>query len=1257
MKLKSVIVLASMGFALALQAVEVTSGQAQTAARNWVKRSPARMGATFKSLNAEPAETSRDSYGRAIYHVVNFDGGGFVVTAGDTRLTPVVAFSAEGRFVADEANPLYVLLQGDQSAAVSVVNKCEAQNASTGNGVGGVKTSSLVESRGALAFAAAESEWRSLLAEDTLNGAPIARSSAQEVSDVRVDRLVQSHWDQSTWGNDWDQPNVYNYYTPNNYVCGCVATTGAQIMHYWRHPSISVAMFSNECLIDGNIELMSSIAGAFDWDNMPLYHVTTPTITLVQQQAIGKLTYNVGVAVGMNWTSGASSSSQSKLIPALKGRFGYQSGVFVYFNLDVGGSAGLGSFRNALYSNLDAGMPVTVSISNYGASGSGHSVIADGYGYTSGTLYTHLNMGWSGYSEAWYNLINEEIYAADDDMTFTRVDGIGFNIHPTETGDIVSGRVLTTSGRPVSGAEVYLYDGSETLVAATKSNSKGIYSFRIASVGKYSIIAEKRMDTSDPVYYTNTGLSSSGTYGYDGGTGNKWGVDITLATADAGDEWDPVDDTADSGTLLKPTAVEQTHGEHTVSTTDLYDFFRVSMTSGKAYSFQSTSSDMELDLYTSPDLSERVAHAANGAKIEYTPADSGMHYLRVRRFASASATYSLKYSYESKQATYLRVEGYYPDVNCTLSADAVYFASKVECDGEWTVSVDDTSWGVNLTTTSGSGNGYFYFNVPKNTGYNRKCVFTVKAGSLTARKHLTQYGPQGEKSTSKVTFGKNGGTGGDNYVTCTKGQPMPKRTMPTKAGYIFDGYWNTTGAGGVKYYNADGTSAHVWDKTGDATLWAKWTAAAVCKVTLGKNGGSGGDSYVTATEGKPMPTPRTAPTLSGYTFAGYWDTLATDEKGNAKGKQYYDAGMKSVRNWDKKSAVTLWAKWTNKVTLGKNGGTGGDNYVTCTKGQPMPKRTMPTKSGYFFDGYWNTTGAGGVKYYNSDGTSAHAWDKSGNVTLWAKWVKPVACKVTFGKNGGTGGDSYVTATSGKPMPTPRTAPKLSGWTFAGYWDTLAQDANGNPLGKQYYDSNMKSVRNWDKTADATLWAKWTVKVTLGKNGGSGGDSVVTVTKGQSFPKRTMPTRSGYKFGGYFVSASKKTGQCYNTDGTGTSSMKWSTGGTPTIWALWTKAAGCVELPASSAAPNASAAPTIAEPAAIPAGLYSGVLADGSGSFWLKLDEPEEGCDRTAYLYVVSEDDAFTAECAAETDAGLIILTTDGNDMYAVDPAAGVATRL
>ena len=192
-------------------------------------------------------------------------------------------------------------------------------------------------------------------------------------------------------------------------------------------------------------------------------------------------------------------------------------------------------------------------------------------------------------------------------------------------------------------------------------------------------------------------------------------------------------------------------------------------------------------------------------------------------------------------------------------------------------------------------------------------------------------------------------------------------------------------------------------------------------------------------------------------------------------------------------------------------------------------------------------------------------------------------KVAFGKNGGTGGDDFVTVTKGQPMPMPRTPPTRAGWTFGGYWDTVATDASGNPLGKQYYDSKMQSVRAWDKTSAATLWAKWTVRVKLGKNGGTGGDDYVTVTYNQPFPKRTMPKLTGYAFGGYWVSSSSKIGKCYNADGTGTSSMKWTTGGTPTIWALWTKTSGA---------------------------------------------------PRTAFLYVASEDGVSTAECTAEEAGGV-----------------------
>ena len=338
------------------------------------------------------------------------------------------------------------------------------------------------------------------------------------------------------------------------------------------------------------------------------------------------------------------------------------------------------------------------------------------------------------------------------------------------------------------------------------------------------------------------------------------------------------------------------------------------------------------------------------------------------------------------------------------------------------------------------------------------------AGHATAIADVENRGPQYYDYSSGYYFT---GSDGESYYTIMS--------------YSSDGYGNYYTP--APFFSSPAytyKSVPVGDEFHDNsfTLWQTFPEVALyrepvhCKVAFGKNGGTGGDDYVTATTGKPMPTPRTAPTLPGWTFAGYWDTVVVDESGNPKGKQYYDASMKSVRAWDKQGDATLWAKWTCKVALGKNGGAGGDDYVTVTKGQPMPM--------------------------------------------------------------------------------PRTAPTRTGWVFGGYWDTVVLDATGNPKGKQYYNAKMKSVRIWDKPSAVTLWAKWTVRVNLGKNGGIGGDDYVTVTYNQPFPARTMPEKSGYDFGGYWVSSNNGIGQCYNPDGTGTASMKWTMGGSPTIWALWTK---------------------------------------------------------------------------------------------------------
>ncbi|MDI6787690.1 MAG: fibronectin type III domain-containing protein, partial [Planctomycetota bacterium] len=63
--------------------------------------------------------------------------------------------------------------------------------------------------------------------------------------------------------------------------------------------------------------------------------------------------------------------------------------------------------------------------------------------------------------------------------------------------------------------------------------------------------------------------------------GNIWSF-TTLAYT-AGDNWDPTDDTGAQGSALMPTPQTLTHGPHTLSASDLYDWFRINMTTGYTY--------------------------------------------------------------------------------------------------------------------------------------------------------------------------------------------------------------------------------------------------------------------------------------------------------------------------------------------------------------------------------------------------------------------------------------------------------------------------------------------------------------------------------------------------------------------------------------------------------------------------------------------------------------------------------------------------
>lgn len=252
-------------------------------------------------------------------------------------------------------------------------------------------------------------------------------------------------------------------------------------------------------------------------------------------------------------------------------------------------------------------------------------------------------------------------------------------------------------------------------------------------------------------------------------------------------------------------------------------------------------------------------------------------------------------------------------------------------------------------------------------------------------------------------------------------------------------------------------------------------------LTFEAQGGTGGTPRAEIAEGEGLPAAE-APVREGYLFLGYFDDPA-------EGKQYYDASMQPSAEWDKNRNATLYAHWeacSYTVVFDRCGGTGGTHTVTAVFGSEMPEAEAPTRTGYAFTGYYGGE-TGGTMYYDAEMNSAAVWALSHSATLYAHW-EALTYKVTFDKQGGTGGTSVTTATFDEPAPV-ASAPKRDGYAFGGYF--TQPDGKGSRI----YDAQMNAAV-WKIDSDAVLYAYWPGKplsASLSNSAVTGIDSSKSVT--------------------------------------------------------------------------------------------------------------------------------------------------------------------
>ncbi|MBN1806544.1 MAG: C10 family peptidase [Sedimentisphaerales bacterium] len=496
-----VFVIAVLLFCSGLHGRPTTADEAVLVVEGWLKVNNRPLGTTL-GVGVRDVETFVDDNGSPVYYVVYPENGGFVVVSADDSVEPIIAFADEGIFESSAGNPLGALVNRDVKGRVeSVRNTISLQ---TGSSVG------------------PRSKWRNFIDIAESSGDGIALLAVNSVSDVRVEPLVKSKWGQTTKCDEL----CFNYYTPENYPCGCTATAMAQLMRYHEYPSgrgSNVGRKQFEIKVDDVEEYAytrggDGRGGPYRWSIM----VLEPDCgtSLEQREAIGALCYDASVAAKTQFASEGSASSLRDARTALLGTFMYGNAVYARAGDGIIERAALNEMVN---SNLDAGYPVILGIIKEDTE-VGHAVVADGYGYDFSALYHHINMGWNGIDDVWYNLPDVD-YAGPG--YYDAISGCIYNIYTDGSGEIISGRVTDVSGQPVVGAIVAAHGWGGPYT--TQTNERGIY-----ALVKVNANTTYTLDVIKPGFVFTTGQVTTGRSGdVQNVSGNKWGIDFTEDDAPA----------------------------------------------------------------------------------------------------------------------------------------------------------------------------------------------------------------------------------------------------------------------------------------------------------------------------------------------------------------------------------------------------------------------------------------------------------------------------------------------------------------------------------------------------------------------------------------------------------------------------------------------------------------------------------------------------------------------------------------------------
>lgn len=321
---------------------DVTEAEALQKAQQFMQ------GKQFKHKNLRRAP-SKNVESKA-YYVFNVENnGGFVIVAGDDRMTEILGYSDTGNVNLDSIpEQMKWLLDGYQTIYRKLSTSTE--------------------------------------------NVPKARRTTR----ANVEPLIST---------EWGQGDPYNEMCPmigaERCITGCVATSMAQVVNYYRWPQESTNAIPAYTSVMNNLFCEELPPTKFKWEYMG-------------RKQIARLMRYCGQAVKMDYGINASSSDNSLIINALVDYFGFNPGAQCVYSRDCSDE----EWADLLYNELAAERPVIMAGTDIYRGG--HSFIA--HGYENGLF--SINWGWEGSCDGNFALTNLASIGGDYTLYQSAIIGI-----------------------------------------------------------------------------------------------------------------------------------------------------------------------------------------------------------------------------------------------------------------------------------------------------------------------------------------------------------------------------------------------------------------------------------------------------------------------------------------------------------------------------------------------------------------------------------------------------------------------------------------------------------------------------------------------------------------------------------------------------------------------------------------------------------------------------------------------------------------